>query len=66
VTPDENGARALDRDRVPLDPWKAEYGYDPPDDGEPRPRVYSLGRDGAPGGSGLGADIEAWAPALGR
>jgi general secretion pathway protein G len=37
------------------DPWGRRYLYEL--DGEGRPRVRSLGRDGQPGGSGPDADI---------
>ena len=58
VTPDENGYTYLDRKSVPLDPWKNEYMYDPPSPGNPDPRVYTYGKDGAPGGEGDDADID--------
>lgn len=44
---------------VPLDPWERAYGYKSPGEhGEVD--VFSLGRDGAPGGSGEDADITNW------
>jgi general secretion pathway protein G len=44
---------------VPLDPWQKPYGYKAPGDhGEYD--LYSLGRDGAPGGNGEDADITNW------
>jgi general secretion pathway protein G len=58
VTPDENGHAYLRAKAIPLDPWKAEYMYDPPSPGETEPRVYSYGKDGAPGGEGDDADID--------
>ena len=60
VTPDEKGHCYLEgyKGKIPKDPWKNEYQYDPPQSGQPRPRVYSLGRDGSPGGEGEDADID--------
>ena len=39
------------------DPWRHEYMYEPPTPEHPEPRVWSLGADGKPGGTGEGADI---------
>ena len=58
VTPDVNGHAYLSQTKVPKDPWKNEYQYDPPGPGQPKPRVYSLGKDGQPGGEGDNADID--------
>ena len=58
IQPDANGHRMLDRTTLPVDPWKNEYLYDPPRPGEPRPRVYTLGKDGAVGGEGDNRDID--------
>ena len=60
VEPDEKGHCYLEgyKGKIPKDPWKNEYQYDPPQSGQPRPRVYSLGRDGSPGGEGEDADID--------
>ena len=60
VTPDENGYTYLKARRVPLDPWRQEFQYDPPSGSERRARVYTLGRDGSPGGTGDNADIDNW------
>lgn len=60
VMPDENGYRYLNKSKLPLDPWKGEYVYESPRPGEPRPRVISYGKDGAPGGEGDNADIDNW------
>lgn len=60
IQPDDNGHRLLDRTTMPVDPWKNEYLYDPPSPGEPRPRVYTLGKDGAVGGEGDNKDIDNW------
>ncbi len=44
---------------VPLDPWSRPYVYRAPGEhGEYD--LYSLGRDGAPGGDGDNADITSW------
>lgn len=40
-----------------VDAWGREYVYEPPDAAHPRPRVYSLGQDGRPGGDGLDRDL---------
>jgi general secretion pathway protein G len=57
VTPDANGHTFIEGKRLPKDPWKNEYQYDPPSPGHPEPRVYSFGKDGQPGGEGDDADI---------
>lgn len=58
VTPDENGNTYLKGERVPRDPWKHEYLYEPPTAGQPTPRVYTLGADGVPGGEGKDKDFD--------
>ena len=46
-------------DRLPKDPWGNDYQYlNPGNNGEID--IYSLGRDGRPGGEGLDADIGNW------
>ncbi|MBK7875100.1 MAG: type II secretion system protein GspG [Planctomycetes bacterium] len=52
VVPDENGYRYLATERLPLDPWKQPYHYEPPPADAPElgPHVWSHGRDGEPGG----------------
>jgi general secretion pathway protein G len=46
---------------VPRDPWARDYQYlSPGQHGEFD--VYSLGRDGKPGGEGVDADIGNWTP----
>ena len=58
VTPDENGRTFLkNRTTVPQDPWNNVYGYEPPTNNRDY-RVYSLGKDGQPGGEGDNADID--------
>lgn len=48
----------LDGDTMPLDPWGNPFKYTPPAGGiMDVPKVYSLGADNAPGGSGLNEDI---------
>lgn len=46
----------LEEDEVPADPWGRPYLYATGSDGL-RVRVFSLGRDGAEGGTGEDADI---------
>jgi general secretion pathway protein G len=47
-------------DRLPKDPWGNSYLYlNPGNNGEID--VYTLGRDGRPGGVGIDADIGNWA-----
>lgn len=58
VTPDVNGYTFLAQKTVPRDPWGNEYGYEAPQPGQPEPRVYTLGKDMAPGGEGENADID--------
>ncbi|MBK7644018.1 MAG: type II secretion system major pseudopilin GspG [Planctomycetes bacterium] len=60
VTQDENGHCFLEgyNGKIPKDPWRFEYQYEPPQQGHPQPRVYSMGKDGAPGGEGEDADID--------
>jgi general secretion pathway protein G len=51
------------RQPAPSDPWGAPYVYRNP--GEHTPNSFdlsSLGSDGAPGGTGDGADITSWKP----
>lgn len=42
---------------IPLDPWGHPYGYEPPTN-ERDYRVYTLGRDGKPGGNGEDMDVD--------
>lgn len=55
--PDESGESSFP-DGLPVDPWGRAYRYDPPVDPSGTPRVYTLGRDGRPGGEGLDADVD--------
>ena len=45
---------------VPLDPWGRPYFYKHPGDHGDMPDIYSLGKDGQPGGEGESADIVSW------
>lgn len=60
VVPDENGNRYLREPELPVDPWGQPYRYDPPTAAEALPRIYTLGRDGAPGGVGEDRDLDNW------
>ncbi|CAD5371593.1 pseudopilin, cryptic, general secretion pathway [Rubrivivax sp. A210] len=42
---------------LPADPWGRPYGYERPGSDGREYRVYSLGADGLPGGSGDNADL---------
>ncbi|MDH3305632.1 MAG: type II secretion system major pseudopilin GspG [Gammaproteobacteria bacterium] len=48
-------------DRLPKDPWGNPYQYLNPGNNR-EIDVYTLGRDGRPGGEGLDADIGNWDP----
>ena len=58
VTENEQGESYLQQTQIPKDPWGNEYGYEPPPSGSRKFRVYSLGKDGSPGGEGDDADID--------
>ncbi|MEM7411913.1 MAG: type II secretion system major pseudopilin GspG [Myxococcota bacterium] len=56
------GGSYLREKRVPADPWGNPYQYEAP--GQHNKHAYdlwSLGADGAPGGTGVDADIGNWA-----
>ncbi len=55
---DANGASYLNTPGVPRDPWGREYLYEPPGPDRPAPRVFTLGKDGAPGGEGEDEDLD--------
>lgn len=57
IEKDGNGEAYLKRESIPKDPWKMEYMYEPPSGSEPH-RVYTLGKDGIPGGEGDNADMD--------
>ena len=52
VVPDASGDRYLQAQRLPSDPWKRPYNYEPPDPavGRVAPHVWTNGSDGRPGG----------------
>lgn len=53
------------RKEVPADPWGRAYVYREPGAANPGSYdLYSLGRDGRPGGEGEDADITSWGGAL--
>ena len=56
VTPDENGNTFLKARRLPLDPWKNPYHYEPPTKTKPMVLIC-YGADGKPGGEGENEDI---------
>lgn len=58
VKPDSRGKTYLRTTALPKDPWGRDYRYDAPSKGNLRPRVYSYGKDGQPGGVGEDADID--------
>jgi general secretion pathway protein G len=45
---------------IPADPWDRQYFYRSPGDGGRPYDLYSLGSDGAPGGSGDARDVTSW------
>jgi len=56
--PDPKGHRlTFDIKDLPRDPWGHAYHYEPPPIGQSWPDVYSLGRDGLPGGKGADEDV---------
>jgi len=60
VQPDRHGHTLLrEAGELPRDPWDRAYHYKPPTPELPMPDVYSLGRDGLPGGSGADEDVHA-------
>jgi general secretion pathway protein G len=49
------------RKEIPLDPWGQPYVYKSPGDENPSSfDLYTLGRDGQPGGEDEDADIKSW------
>jgi general secretion pathway protein G len=49
------------RKEIPLDPWGQPYVYKSPGDENPSSYdLYTLGRDGQPGGEDEDADIKSW------
>ena len=58
AVPDESGDAYIPGGSLPKDPWGRDYLYEPPGAGRETARVYTLGRDGQPGGTGEDADVE--------
>lgn len=58
VTPDEAGFTYLKGTEVPRDPWGREYGFEWDGSHPDGPRVFSLGADGLPGGTGADRDLD--------
>jgi hypothetical protein len=58
VVPDEHEYTLLDMRSLPVDPWRRPYRYERPtsEDGE-NGRIYTLGEDGKPGGTGPDRDV---------
>jgi general secretion pathway protein G len=53
------------RKAIPLDPWRRPYVYRAPGIRNPDSYdVYTLGRDGQPGGDGEDADVTSWGEAV--
>jgi general secretion pathway protein G len=60
-TPPVNWKGPYLRQNVPLDPWRRAYVYVSPGQSNPTAYdLYSLGKDGKPGGTGEDADITSW------
>jgi general secretion pathway protein G len=60
-TPPVNWKGPYLRQSVPLDPWRRPYVYVSPGQSNPTAYdLYSLGKDGKPGGTGEDADITSW------
>jgi Type II secretion system (T2SS), protein G len=58
VVPDEAGVRYLEGDKLPVDPWGNAYGYERSSAKGTKPRIFSYGSDGVPGGKGSARDID--------
>jgi len=60
-TPPVNWKGPYLRQSVPLDPWRRPYVYISPGQANPTSYdLYTLGKDGKPGGTGEDADITSW------
>jgi hypothetical protein len=55
------GSPCWKRTGEPIDPWGRPYHLEVLKAGRPECRVFSLGKDGLPGGSGLDEDFEFFA-----
>ena len=61
IDPPANWRAPYLRKPVPLDPWGHAYVYAAPGVANPNAYdLYTLGKDGKPGGSGEDADITSW------
>lgn len=60
---DSNGEAYVDDADQLIDPWNRPYRFDRPAEEGALPRVYTLGKDGVPGGQGEDADISTDVPA---
>lgn len=58
VAKDSYGKAFLAADALPSDPWGRPYGYEAPKAAGSKPRVFSLGSDGAVGGEGDAHDVD--------
>jgi len=67
VQPDAQGHTILrDERELPRDPWGRDYVYEPAAPARAKPRLFTLGRDGKPGGSGADEDLFAAEPSEDR
>lgn len=60
LSPGQDGHPYIERGGWLADPWKRPYQYEPPRDPGDPPRIWTLGRDGKPGGSGEDEDCGNW------
>jgi len=57
VEKDDMGFSYIDQDKLPLDPWKNDFLYEPPNTGQSKGTITCLGSDGAVGGDGDARDF---------
>ena len=50
----------LEKNKIPLDPWKNPYVYLSPGEHNDEYDIESYGKDGEDGGEGADADIQSW------
>jgi len=50
----------LEKRVIPKDPWGNDYNYRASGEAGREYEIFSLGRDGKEGGSGIDADIKSW------
>jgi len=55
---DQNGQNFLSLPHLPRDPWGRVHLYEPPATPNGRPRIWTHGRDGLPGGEGPDQDFD--------